>query len=537
MRMRTSLRCLAGLGILAASGCGLVLGLDDFKDGAPAGGATSAGSGGGATCEPESELECYSGPPGTEDVGICRAGKQACKGDGSGYEACAGDVTPAAETCASAEDEDCDGKDCVAWARLIGGAEEEVVSDVAVDAAGNTYVAGNFKGAISLGDDVLIASGDRDAFLIKLSASGEYVWSQQLGDVRGETLSSLAVSPGGDVVVASLELEDDMSSMSLMLHRYDPDGGVLWSKSLGAKMCGIVPSVVAGMRFLPDGDVVLAGSYCGTIQFDDAHAISNETDRGDVFVAKLRSSDGSIDDESGWARTWGGEGAQHASGVAVDAAGNIIVAGDFRDDLVLGDLSYAAAGGSDAFMVKVTNRGLVSWARVLGGTADEVLRSIAVDRLGGPAAVIGFQGVVDFGGGEVAANEVVDILLKYTTSNDYEWGRVFQGDLIHDDLLIDPTGDVLIVAGLKESAEVDGELLRAKSARDLVFLRLGLEGDPLWVRTFGLAGEDGIRSRAIALGGSGELLVAGETSGKIDLGAGVMAPQGDGDIFVASLRP
>ncbi|XXY54490.1 hypothetical protein WME91_25500 [Sorangium sp. So ce269] len=180
MWMRASLRSLAFLGIMVVSGCGLVLGLDDFEDAAPADGTTAAGTGGGTTCEPESVAECYSGPSGTRKVGICRAGTQACKQDGSGYEACSGEVTPAAETCASTEDEDCDGKDCVEWARLIGGAEEEAVSDAAVDAMGNVYVAGYFQGAVSFGDDVLIASGERDAFLVKLSGSGDYIWSRQL---------------------------------------------------------------------------------------------------------------------------------------------------------------------------------------------------------------------------------------------------------------------------------------------------------------------------------------------------------------------
>jgi hypothetical protein len=330
--------------------------------------------------------------PGTKGTGICEAGTQACKRDGSGYEACEGEVTPAVETCASTDDEDCDGKDCVRWARLIGGTEQETVSQVAVDSAGNVYVGGNFEGAISFGEDVLIASAKTDAFLVKMSPSGEYVWSRQLGDVNHETLYSIAVSPRGDIIAASMEIESGSELMSLMLHKFDTDGRSLWRKSLGGKICGIVPSVVRGMAFLPDGDVLLAGSYCGTIQFDDSHVVFNETDLVDIFVAKLRSSDGTVDDESGWVRLWGGEGQQAVGGVVVDAAGNVILAGTFYDELVLGDLSYASAGGSDVFLVKLTSRGLISWARTVGGPENEVPRSIAVDRLGGPVVAVGFRG-------------------------------------------------------------------------------------------------------------------------------------------------
>ncbi|WP_437975062.1 SBBP repeat-containing protein [Sorangium sp. So ce295] len=537
MRMRTSLLWLAGIGIMVVSGCGLVLGLDDFQDAAPADGTTATGTGGGSACEPAHVIECYSGPPGTKGAGICEAGTQACKRDGSGYEACEGEVTPAVETCVSTDDEDCDGKDCVRWARLIGGTEQETVSQVAVDSAGNVYVGGKFTGAMSFGEDVLIAAGGNDAFLAKFSALGEYVWSRQVGDVKGDNVYALAVNSHGEVMVASLELESQLGSMNIVLHKYDPDGRLLWRKPLGGKICGLVPSVVRGMKFLPDGDVVLVGDFCGTIRFDDGHSISNETDSEEIFVAKLRSSDGSVDDESGWVRVWGGEDAQVAQSVNVDAAGNIILAGIFYGELVLGDLSYESAGGADVFLVKLTSGGLVSWARVVGGTENDALWSIAVDRLGGPALAVGFQGTVDFGGGEVVVDDRAGALLKYTTSNVYEWARVFDRALTIGGILAESESDVMIVGGLVGTVELGGDLLRAKSERDLVLAKVGPEGEPLWARTFGLMGEDGTSVIASALSDRGELLIAGAARGKIDFGAGAMTPQGDVDIFVASFQP
>jgi hypothetical protein len=117
-----------------------------------------------------------------------------------------------------------------------------------------------------------------------MSPSAEYVWSRQLGDVSRETLYSVAVSPQGDIIAASLEVESGSGLMSLMLRKYDTDGRSLWRKSLGGKMCGIVPSVVRRMAFLSDGDVLLAGSYCGTIRFDDSHVALNETDVVDILL-------------------------------------------------------------------------------------------------------------------------------------------------------------------------------------------------------------------------------------------------------------
>ncbi len=59
-------------------------------------------------CEPGSSRSCYSGPAGTAGIGVCRAGTETCRADGSGYGPCADEVTPSAELC-DGLDNDCDG--------------------------------------------------------------------------------------------------------------------------------------------------------------------------------------------------------------------------------------------------------------------------------------------------------------------------------------------------------------------------------------------------------------------------------------------
>jgi cysteine-rich repeat protein len=54
---------------------------------------------------------CYSGPPGTQGVGVCVAGAQACDDGGMPFGACLGEVLPQTEVCDPAGlDEDCDGE-------------------------------------------------------------------------------------------------------------------------------------------------------------------------------------------------------------------------------------------------------------------------------------------------------------------------------------------------------------------------------------------------------------------------------------------
>ena len=61
----------------------------------------------GCECVNDTQRACYSGPPGTQDAGVCVAGTQTCV-DGT-WSTCADEVTPTTETC-NGVDDDCDGE-------------------------------------------------------------------------------------------------------------------------------------------------------------------------------------------------------------------------------------------------------------------------------------------------------------------------------------------------------------------------------------------------------------------------------------------
>lgn len=77
--------------------------VDDDCDGEVNEGGTGCG------CVPNSTAACYSGPVGTENVGVCVGGAQTCNSMGTGYGACVGDVIPTPDVCTDALDNDCNG--------------------------------------------------------------------------------------------------------------------------------------------------------------------------------------------------------------------------------------------------------------------------------------------------------------------------------------------------------------------------------------------------------------------------------------------
>jgi hypothetical protein len=72
------------------------------------GGAICNGAGQCVVCIPGETQPCYSGPEGTDGVGVCQAGTKTCQEDGSGFDECTGEILPSPEMC-NGLDDDCDG--------------------------------------------------------------------------------------------------------------------------------------------------------------------------------------------------------------------------------------------------------------------------------------------------------------------------------------------------------------------------------------------------------------------------------------------
>jgi hypothetical protein len=94
----------------------------------------------------------------------------------------------------------------VVFSTLMGGAagNYDVISDLAVDAAGNAYVVGTTESSDFPTKNALQPSlkGDRDAFVAKFAPDGTLVWSTFLGGTEGDSGDAIAVDSAGAVYVA-----------------------------------------------------------------------------------------------------------------------------------------------------------------------------------------------------------------------------------------------------------------------------------------------------------------------------------------------
>lgn len=329
-----------------ALGCADVLGLAPLVGGAGGGasggggqGGEGAGGGEPTACEPLAP--CYSGPPGTEGVGVCVAGT--CSADGTSCD----DVAPTVEDCASADDESCDGVGpCDGADRFVvvgtgDGPQQRI--HLAVDPSGNVAIAGGFGGKVSIAggpEHLNAAANELDVYVAVLDESGAHLASHAFGDAEAQYATGVAIAPGSDVLVVgdfagtlnfgAGQLLTAGASQSAFVARFDGALGVRWARTLSAEG-GI--AFATGLVVDADGNTYVVGSNSGALQVGPPVGALEPSQGNSGFVVKLDPDGTPL-----WARSLAptGVGVVWPLPAALGPDGGVLVAGQFDHEFEIG---------------------------------------------------------------------------------------------------------------------------------------------------------------------------------------------------------
>src|SRR5690606_26553828 len=83
----------------------------------------------------------------------------------------------------------------------MGGTSNDRLWDSATDAAGNTYVVGEFTGTANFGSKKLTSSGGTDVFVAKLNSSGTVQWATRAGGTGNDLGYTVALGNRGELYV------------------------------------------------------------------------------------------------------------------------------------------------------------------------------------------------------------------------------------------------------------------------------------------------------------------------------------------------
>jgi hypothetical protein len=546
--------------LLAASGgCGLVLGLGDFKDepsgstnaggNGPSSSSSTASEGGCAAqsretcaCQPMTSVACYSGPATTKNIGACKEGNQTCRADGQGYDVCTGEVLPTTEDCTNPIDDDCDGSACAAVEQkviLAGGATDPQYGDgihMAVAPSGDVYIAGGSSASIDFGNGPLVPVG-RDAFLAKYDKDLNLQWAHYYGDGVSQHADAVAVDGQGNVVIAGLisgtmDFGDGVSitktgASAFFVAKFDPTG-----KALAARAIGNVPytrcfDVAADSK----GDVILSGAYAGspgpvTLDFGGGVVVTSaggiDVYVWDSFVAKLDASTLA----GKWAKAFNDPNAEWTSfNIAVDPSDSILLAGDFGGTISFVGASRTAAGSRDAFALKLDASGNRLWLKAWGNVGkSQSIADVATDPAGNMVIVGRMDGSFDFPeSGDSYASLKGGVVLKYSAPGAYVYSQFFDGSF-PTAVSSDKANDILVGGSLSGAVDFGGGALAYTGGGDVFFNKREPAGKHTWSKAFGSA-EVYSQISGMGMGPTGDLYVTGTiSSGQLDFGDGKVGP-------------
>jgi len=402
-----------------------------------------------------------------------------------------------------------------AWVRRYNGPGNSYdrARDTAVDSSGNVYVTGWSVGS----------GTGWDYATIKYYPDGDTAWVKRYnGPGNGnDGASAIAVDGSGNVYVTGYSQQGVWTSGDYATIKYYANGDTAWvrrynepgdttddARAIAVDSFGNVyvtgesygsgtSEDYATIKYYPNGDTAWVRRYNGPGDTtDDARAIAVDGS-GNVYVIGKSYGMGTDydyatikyypDGDTAWVRRYNGPGdtTDDAGAIAVDGSGNVYVTGS----------SYGNGTYYDYATIKYYPDGDTAWVRRYNvlGYSDDYASAIAVDISGNVYVTGGSNG--DYA------------TIKYYPNGNTAWVRRYNGPGNSNDLplaiAVDGSGNVY-VTGWSYGSGTNGDYATIKYYPD---------GDTAWVRRYNGPGNDFDVANDIAVDGSGNIYVTGDSYG------------------------
>lgn len=355
---------------------------------------------------------------------------------------------------------------------------------MAVDSAGNTYVAGNFGTPhLTFGATTIANSG------------------------AAETIDGFVA-------------------------KHDKDGALQWVKVVG----GAGSQDIADIARDAAGNLYLIGSFTGATTVGGTTLSASGQD---VMVVKLDANGDPV-----WFKKFGGSGSDSANSITVDAAGNVFIAGQFNNNITLGLDTFVPTGDFDIFVAKLDTQGDVVWAKKAGGTLLDSPGGIALDPAGNVILQGNYTGSITLGGATLDSGTQTSLFVaKYDPMGSLVWGAgaTSANFSFFTDVKVTADGKIYVCGRFRTSITAGATTLVSASGSSEDAFVGRLDGDGNWVWAVRGGSAQGIDyANHLVLRSDGSALVAGYYTASAArpaiFGTTELAPFGQLDGFVAAIN-
>jgi len=227
----------------------------------------------------------------------------------------------------------------IEWQRTYGGSDShnypysfQITSDGGYIVAGGAYS---------------ISAEDNDAWVLKLTSSGDIEWKNTYGGGSGDRATSIQQTEDGGYIVAGWTSSFGAGEGDLWILKLTSSGDIEWQRTYG----GSSDEYWSEIQETSDGGYIVA---VATESFGAGGA--------DSWILKLTSSGDIV-----WQRTYGGSLDDNGTSIQETGDGGYIVAGETQS---------FGAGHWDGWILKLTSSGDIEWQRTYGGTEWDGTSSI-----------------------------------------------------------------------------------------------------------------------------------------------------------------
>lgn len=342
------------------------------------------------------------------------------------------------------------------WSRAFGGSSGDACYSVRQTSDGGYILAGTTQS---------FGAGGIDFWLVKTDENGIGLWSRTFGGVTFEYCYAVRQASDAGYILVGSTASFGAGNFDFYVVKTDANGDTLWTRTFG----GTSTEVCRSIEQTSDGGYILGGNtYSYGVGYDD------------FWLWKIDANGNPL-----WSRTYGGPYNEVCYSVARTSDGGYIAGGHTNS---------FGAGSNDVWVVKISAGGDSLWSQTYGGNDYEYCYIIRQTSDGG-YIVGGSTGSFGAGGHDIW-------LIKTDPNGNALWTRTFGGSEHDRCLSIEQVSDGgYILAGNTASF--------GAGSGDFWLLRVGINGDSLWSRTFG--GSNGEECHDFQVTSDGGCILAGHT--------------------------